>query len=363
MNATRKWTAPALTLLLMILTVKHLTRGGGEGETEGANGGTASRRLSRHVEHAVSRSSGASMGPSASCGRSTPAGLETVLDRCRTTFLAAGCAGPVRHPDGSVPIPRFESELTERILACGIPSESLHIDCTEYPCLAFARTSTEAQSAADCLGVSNPTQVDTLIGGFADVDAPPPNGAGSYILSRISWRATRVAAGISRHSAEPGWSDCEHTVDDPPCEEALEQMGCEPNPDLILTPAEVDEVLREVERTLDALSARCAVFAETSWFLDCEQLPCILGLPRGANDLNSTLCGDVIMHGVQFDTVGWEPDQMSLLPLLRVGSPRQQEVMEGRWSQDRRVRIGTLTSYAAAPLQPSETMHTSDPKS
>lgn len=130
-------------------------------------------------------------------------------------------------------------------------------------------------------------------------------------------------------------TDCATLVDALPC-----------HPDLAVTRAQRDEHVATVEAALAALEASCATFRESDWFLDCDRVPCVVGvplegLPESRAPAFTALCDSPLIGGEVLTQQG----SATLVPLYAMPDDPSGAVLEGRWRLQRSLRWKELATF------------------
>lgn len=292
--------------------------------------------------------------------------LQAALDAsCEADRLSRGCRPPLRFPSGVGPYPALLEAVDTVVADCvGVEPADVVLDCTAWPCIPFVPPGPAAALAA-CTGVEHE--------GFPE---PPPHPVftrwtplapvlrgrqyqEAETLEKVeaTWnqRLNRVAPWLDRIPGTrsgltrldrvvdaPACSDVERLLADlPPCAEVA---SCMPDA-LTLSGDEVTAYLDGVDAALDALAEECEGFAQASWFLDCEQLPCVLGIRSAemeggkGSPRDHLLCDASFNDGVRarktYVSVGTGAERISLVPLLDLGGDTPVEILEERWRRDK----------------------------
>lgn len=239
---------------------------------------------------------------------------------------------------------------------CGLEGAAAVMDCSEFPCI-FQVPPDDRAAVAECMGKDVEDLEDGRVAIFGYRPLPET-------WDRVEQREDFRFAGLDR--AVNGPSVVMDTVDLLSCEEITQQatdptdcatvaerLGCqEPDPELLIPEYLVDAYVDEVHTHLEDLAESCESFGSGAWFLDCDSLPCVLGIDRldmGGRELDEYLCGDISSR----DRRNISTD-MVLIPVLKLGPDEMRAANLGRWERDRRIRLLSAFSYLVAPPVPGK---------
>ncbi len=106
---------------------------------------------------------------------------------------------------------------------------------------------------------------------------------------------------------------------------------------------------------LGELEDRCAPFADLTWLVDCEDVPCTLilyqdELEAKGLDFGRAVCGDGLLEMGQTTIFGQSPNRVSIYPLSGIADDAVERLLQERWSVSRKSRLtsGRLQAEYAA---------------
>jgi hypothetical protein len=283
---------------------------------------------------------------------------------CAPAVDAAGCEPPLTWPADAPAAGVFVDELTSRFVACGVEPDDVRFDCSEFPCLVYAHQRV-ASTAYECLGAPPPLPEEVPAGLppeltpiIAALDRNRPNHAAA-IEDRMWGRALRLSARLSTHGRvvpgafAPSCDEADRLLGMPLCEAHQAFVGCETQPELAILEEDRRAHVASAQRFVENLQARCPVFADSSWFLDCERTPCVLGVDRSdlegrGLEIHEFMCTDPILGTAGFHTNRNHGRAVAMFPLVGLEDGDLADVLRDRWDAQRPRRWEDLGSYLGA---------------
>lgn len=129
------------------------------------------------------------------------------------------------------------------------------------------------------------------------------------------------------------------------CDNLIEHMVCDEALSVSLDAHAMHQ--EDVEYALDELRTRCARFRDVRYFLDCDRLPCVLGIPR-----DQVVDQDVGVHDLMcFDDLIVDSSPMTqynsatLVPMYTVSSESVPTDLRARWTRTRSLRWKELSTF------------------
>ncbi len=291
-----------------------------------------------------------------------------MLDECRESLDNLGCEPPLAFSDADVatPVQVFE-KVSGRMEECGIDSSKYLVDCTEFPCVLFARGDS-MEGVRECVGVPapDPTELDpsvqTDLVGITMVPTRSVTNLEDAIEARSRIRAVRAASyrpsahGLLSTALWPGCDDAagiqEGSGD---CDVVARLAGCQEMPDLAVSQLQREDHIERAQQYIEDLAARCGTFEESDWFLDCSRVPCVLGFDAQALDeqgiaVERALCMDDIIGTATILTNPNHEGGVTMLPLHAVADETLADRLKHRWKAQGSRRWEEVGKYLGARL-------------
>ena len=128
------------------------------------------------------------------------------------------------------------------------------------------------------------------------------------------------------------------------CQDLISYLRCDP--ELEMSESSRQHHREDVQRALADLESRCPSFSEIPWFLDCERMPCVLGIPRESlpddgSSAHESLCFD----GITSVRTYTQYNSATLIPMTALPEDRSNVDLGARWEIMMPIRWKELSQF------------------